>query len=193
MSVGTGLLVTYIVSAINYVVKFFEYPNQPISVYAVTATATVIIAVAGVAILSLLIFQHRKKQDKRTRSSALAKHCEILLAEFQKYNSIVYQNRTLRRYLSDFPYWSKIRQHFQTGHDKIYRPLEKVLETDMTLDEIEKNEDENFVLYEDELKNLFDGYNLNTRTLDGACDECLKYHEKKISKQYQKILHPEND
>ena len=137
-------------------------------------------------------WRDKTKHDREARINALTGHRNILLSNFQKYDSMIYQDRTLQKFLSDFRYWENIRQHFETGHNEIFKPLMKVLKRHETLDELNNKKDEDLITYEHELKKLFVGYNINTRALGGACDECLQYHDKKARKKYEKILHPDS-
>lgn len=98
-------------------------------------------------------------------------------------------DKTLGKHISDFKYGNYLLQHFQTGHQEINEPLNRAIQSNLTLQELE--DDENYKLYNQRLKELIHGIELETKNLDGACDQCLKYHGKKMRKQYEKILHPE--
>lgn len=135
----------------------------------------------------------KRNQDEQTRRNKIESHCDILLSNFITFNKAYYSDRTLQRYLSGFRYWDNIRQHFETGHDEIFKHLMKVLNTDETLDELNNKKNKEFIAYEYELKKLFNGYNIKTRTLGGACNGCLQYHDNRTRKKYEKVLHPEND
>jgi len=131
-------------------------------------------------------WRDKRNQDKQTRGDTIKYHCDILISNFITFNRTFYPDRTLEDYLSHFQFWDSIRQHF---HNDIYKPLILTIENRKRMEDLEQ--DENYVRYEQELKNLTGGYNLKTQTLGGACDQCLQYHEDKTRKRYEKILHPD--
>lgn len=141
--------------------------------------------------ISTVFIRGLEKRDERKRSQLdhLVTHCEIIITDFKQRNGYSIANDTLLVHLSKFPYWNEFKQHLASGHTNIYEPLQKAINTNKTLDQLENDDD--YRVYTLRLKELFKGVELRTRTLGGACDECLQYHGKNTRKKYEKILHPE--
>lgn len=144
------------------------------------------------AIVYMLKPSPKSLQDKEIKHEALMIHRNTLLSSFQNYDSMIFQDRTLQKFHSDFPYWNKIEQHFQTGHDEIYQPMRRATDSKDIIGKLIENKNEDYETYQSELKKLFHSYDLHTKTLDGACDDCLDYYEKRTRKRFEKILHPDS-
>lgn len=132
-----------------------------------------------------------KVTKEKEKEHSLKQHCNYLA---EKLNGIVLSidaESTIQDSIKmsrHVGYWNQVREHLFTEYPEIYEAFERVIKSNKTAVQLKLENNHDYNKLWEKSTELLRNIRGSTTTFGGACNGCLKYHNKKDAKRFKERL-----